>query len=78
MSAAGFVQKYSQRCPDCQGNDFVDDHQQGDLICRERPVTLFLPNILPMPFLVKQYPRVAVGIVLCCKEAISTMGCPWC
>ena len=37
MSAAAFVQKYSQLCPDCGGNDFVDDHQQGDLICRVRP-----------------------------------------
>lgn len=37
MSAAGFVQKYSQLCPDCGGNNFVDDHQQGDLICRVRP-----------------------------------------
>ena len=44
MSVAGFVQKYSQLCPDCGGNDFVDDHQQGDLICRVRP----LPSLLPL------------------------------
>ena len=37
MSAAGFVQKYTQQCPDCGGSNFVDDHQQGDLICKVRP-----------------------------------------
>ena len=43
---AGFVQKYSQRCPDCGGNDFVDDHQQGDLICRVRPASFAAADFL--------------------------------
>mmetsp|Transcript_21051 Transcript_21051/g.63346 ORF Transcript_21051/g.63346 Transcript_21051/m.63346 type:complete len:338 (-) Transcript_21051:1859-2872(-) len=27
--------KYEQKCEDCGSSDFVDDFQQGDLICRE-------------------------------------------
>lgn len=26
--------KFEQICPDCQGRDFVEDHAQGDLICK--------------------------------------------
>lgn len=28
--------KYEQRCLDCGESDFVEDHAQGDLICRVR------------------------------------------
>ena len=34
MNAAAFRQKYNQICPECGSNDFVDDHSQGDLICK--------------------------------------------
>ncbi len=29
--------KYEQACQECGGKDLVEDHAQGDLICRVRP-----------------------------------------
>ncbi len=42
--------KYEQRCEDCGGSDFVDDLQQGDLICRVRRRPPPRPlDLIPVP-----------------------------
>lgn len=36
MATAYFGSRQEQICPDCKGTDIVEDHGQGDMVCRVR------------------------------------------